>query len=136
MRFCLLQINTLQLSSLTFYAGLPPLYHSLYSVTSLLIGGHFLYIFVHFNLPCFTVCVQLPPLVLQEAISYIFFVHFNLPCFTVCVQLPPFVLQEALTAAFRAASQYADTFEPHREFYRENESLDLEAVRNQEHGKN
>ena len=44
-------------------------------------------------------------------------------------------LREALAAAFNAASQYADTFEPYREFYKENESCDLEAVRQQEHGK-
>ena len=36
-------------------------------------------------------------------------------------------------AAFNAANQYADTFEPHREFYKENESLDLEGVRAAEH---
>lgn len=46
-----------------------------------------------------------------------------------------FVSQEAVSAAFNAANQYADTFEPYREFYRENETLDLDAVRSQEHGK-
>ena len=44
------------------------------------------------------------------------------------------VLQEALQAAFNAASQYADTFEQYREFYKENEDLELEKVRAQEHG--
>lgn len=29
---------------------------------------------------------------------------------------------------------YADTFEPFREFFRENESLDLEAIKEQDHG--
>ncbi|PVD36438.1 hypothetical protein C0Q70_03422 [Pomacea canaliculata] len=42
-------------------------------------------------------------------------------------------IRDAVTAAFNAVSQYADTFEPYREFYRENESLDLEAVRRQDH---
>ncbi|KAJ8313399.1 hypothetical protein KUTeg_009027 [Tegillarca granosa] len=42
-------------------------------------------------------------------------------------------IKDAITTAFNAALHYADTFEPHREFYRENESLDLEAVRSQEH---
>ncbi|XP_060586003.1 dynein axonemal heavy chain 6-like [Ruditapes philippinarum] len=41
-------------------------------------------------------------------------------------------IREALTAAFRAASQYADTFEPHREFYRENESMDLDVIKSQD----
>lgn len=41
-------------------------------------------------------------------------------------------LQEAVTAAFNASNQYADTFEPHREFYKENEAADLEAIRNEE----
>ena len=45
-----------------------------------------------------------------------------------------FIQQEAISAAFNAASQYADTFEVFREFYRENESLDLEAVKRQDHG--
>ena len=44
-------------------------------------------------------------------------------------------IREAMSAAFNAANQYADTFEPYREFYKENESLDLEAVRAREHGK-
>ena len=44
-------------------------------------------------------------------------------------------LQDAVSAAFNAANQYADTFEPYREFYRENELSDMEAVRQQEHGK-
>ncbi|KAK3599709.1 hypothetical protein CHS0354_037182 [Potamilus streckersoni] len=42
-------------------------------------------------------------------------------------------IREALTAAFNAANQYADTFETHREFYRENESLDLEVLKKEEH---
>lgn len=44
------------------------------------------------------------------------------------------IIQDATGAAFNAASQYADTFEPHREFYRENETLDLDAVKAQDHG--
>ncbi|XP_060075174.1 dynein axonemal heavy chain 6-like [Ylistrum balloti] len=42
-------------------------------------------------------------------------------------------IKDATAAAFNAASQYADTFEPHREFFRENESMDLEAVKTREH---
>lgn len=38
-------------------------------------------------------------------------------------------IKEALKAGFNACNQYADTFEPHREFYRVNESTDLDAVR-------
>ena len=39
----------------------------------------------------------------------------------------------ALNKAFNAAFHYSNTFEPHREFYRQNESLDLDAVRSQAH---
>ncbi|XP_046331899.2 dynein axonemal heavy chain 6-like [Haliotis rufescens] len=42
-------------------------------------------------------------------------------------------IRDAISAAFNAASQYADTFEPYREFYKENESMDLDSVRAQEH---
>ncbi|XP_070535810.1 dynein axonemal heavy chain 6-like isoform X2 [Ptychodera flava] len=42
-------------------------------------------------------------------------------------------IKDAIIAAFNAANQYADTFEAFREFYRENESLDLEAIRAEEH---
>ncbi|XP_071788570.1 dynein axonemal heavy chain 6-like isoform X3 [Asterias amurensis] len=42
-------------------------------------------------------------------------------------------LRDCITKAFDAAKQYADTFEPFREFYRENESLDIEAMREQDH---
>ncbi len=45
-----------------------------------------------------------------------------------------FLFQKALHAAFGTASQYAETFEPHREFYKENESEDLELLRQEEHG--
>lgn len=44
-------------------------------------------------------------------------------------------IRDSLSAAFNAANQYADTFEPYREFYKENDCLDLETVRTQEHGK-
>ena len=50
---------------------------------------------------------------------------------TLCSVFP----QNSITAAFNAASNYADTFEPHREFYRENESLDLDGLKALEHGK-
>ncbi|CAH1788943.1 unnamed protein product, partial [Owenia fusiformis] len=42
-------------------------------------------------------------------------------------------IREAVIAAFNAASQYGDTFEPHREFYKENEATDVENVRVQTH---
>ncbi|XP_050398729.1 dynein axonemal heavy chain 6 [Patella vulgata] len=42
-------------------------------------------------------------------------------------------IRDAIFAAFNAASQYADTFEPFREFFRENENMDLEAVKREEH---
>ena len=47
--------------------------------------------------------------------------------------LHPF-FQEAVAAAFNASNQYADTFEPYRVFYKENESSDLDAIRQEEHG--
>jgi len=43
-------------------------------------------------------------------------------------------LQEAVCAAFNAANQYAKTFEPIRDFYRENQLTDLDLVREQDHG--
>ena len=43
-------------------------------------------------------------------------------------------IRDSLTAAFNAAQQYSDTFEPYREFYKENETSDLEAIRQEEHG--
>ena len=42
--------------------------------------------------------------------------------------------QDAISSAFDSAWQYANTFEPYRQFYQENESLDLDAIRHQEHG--
>ncbi|XP_005111328.3 dynein heavy chain 6, axonemal, partial [Aplysia californica] len=42
-------------------------------------------------------------------------------------------IREAITAAFNAASQYADTFEAYREFFKENEILDLNTVRGVDH---
>ena len=43
-------------------------------------------------------------------------------------------IRDSMQAAFNAANQYADTFEPYREFYKENESCDLEGIRGEEHG--
>lgn len=43
-------------------------------------------------------------------------------------------MQDAISSAFDAAWQYAGTFEPYRQFYQENESLDLEAIRSEGHG--
>ncbi|XP_071825285.1 dynein axonemal heavy chain 6-like isoform X2 [Apostichopus japonicus] len=42
-------------------------------------------------------------------------------------------IQSAVNTAFESASQYADTFEKFREFYKENESQNLEAMQEQEH---
>ncbi|XP_041356323.1 dynein heavy chain 6, axonemal-like isoform X2 [Gigantopelta aegis] len=42
-------------------------------------------------------------------------------------------IRDAMSAAFNAASQYADTFEPYREFFRDNESLDLASIKAQDH---
>ena len=45
-------------------------------------------------------------------------------------------MRESIFAGFEAASHYSDTFEIYRDFYSENERLDLEAVRTEEHGEN
>ena len=42
--------------------------------------------------------------------------------------------QDAISSAFDSAWRYASTFESYRQFYQENESLDLEAIRLEEHG--
>ncbi|XP_059155726.1 dynein axonemal heavy chain 6-like isoform X2 [Physella acuta] len=42
-------------------------------------------------------------------------------------------IRDALSAAFNAASQYADTFEAYREFFKENENLDISAVSGVDH---
>ena len=43
-------------------------------------------------------------------------------------------IRESISAGFDAATQYAETFDVYREFYSENERLDLEAVRTDPHG--
>ncbi|XP_025054886.1 dynein heavy chain 6, axonemal [Alligator sinensis] len=43
-------------------------------------------------------------------------------------------IKETVHSAFEAANLYADTFERFRLFFKENESLDLEALKQQEHG--
>eukprot|EP00063_Salmo_salar_P070646 XP_014045481.1 PREDICTED: dynein heavy chain 6, axonemal-like [Salmo salar] len=43
-------------------------------------------------------------------------------------------IKQSLQFAFDSASVYARTFESFRVFYRENESLDLDALRDQDHG--
>ena len=40
-----------------------------------------------------------------------------------------------MSSAFDSAWQYVNTFEPYRQFYQENEMLDLEALKQEEHGK-
>lgn len=45
-------------------------------------------------------------------------------------------IKESISAGFDAASQYASTFEVYREFYSENERLDLDAFRNENDGMN
>jgi len=44
-------------------------------------------------------------------------------------------VQDSICAAFNASRQYANTFEVFLRFYRDNESLDLDKVRTDEHGK-
>lgn len=41
--------------------------------------------------------------------------------------------RECLNAAFNAAQQYADTFQPYRVFYKENEQTDIEKIRHDPH---
>lgn len=41
--------------------------------------------------------------------------------------------RECLTAAFNASQQYADTFQPYRIFYKENELTDVEKIRTEKH---
>ena len=43
--------------------------------------------------------------------------------------------RECLNAAFNAAQQYADTFQPFRIFYRDNETTDVDKIRTDEHSK-
>ncbi|CAB4027440.1 dynein heavy chain 6, axonemal-like isoform X1, partial [Paramuricea clavata] len=42
-------------------------------------------------------------------------------------------LKEAVTSAFDSATRFGNTLEPYRQFYQENESLDLEEMKTQEH---
>lgn len=42
-------------------------------------------------------------------------------------------IKDAISSAFDSAWHYANTFEPYRQFYQENESLDLEVIRQEEH---
>jgi len=42
--------------------------------------------------------------------------------------------QKSIQTAFDTANVYARTFEPFRLFYKENEDLDLEALKEQDHG--
>ena len=44
-------------------------------------------------------------------------------------------IKKCINEGFDAANQYAMTFEKYQSFYIENETLDLEAVRQTEHGK-
>ena len=41
--------------------------------------------------------------------------------------------RDCLNAAFNAAQQYADTFQPYRTFYRENEFTDVDKIRTEPH---
>lgn len=50
------------------------------------------------------------------------------------MRLTCFAPQKSLQFAFDAAKVYAHTFEPFRLFYKENESLDLDAMQQQEYG--
>ncbi|XP_033113100.1 dynein heavy chain 6, axonemal-like, partial [Anneissia japonica] len=42
-------------------------------------------------------------------------------------------IRDCIMKAFEAVKLYADTFEPFREFYRENEGLDLNEIQQDEH---
>jgi len=44
-------------------------------------------------------------------------------------------IKECITKGFDTANKYATTFEKYQKFYIENETLDLDAVRQIEHGK-
>lgn len=43
-------------------------------------------------------------------------------------------MQECVNIAFQKANDYRKKFEPYRDFYRENEALDVEKLREEEHG--
>lgn len=46
-----------------------------------------------------------------------------------------FYFQNSIQVAFDAADAYAHTFKSFHLFYKENESLDLEALKEQDHGR-
>ena len=43
-------------------------------------------------------------------------------------------MQDTVTSAFDSATRFGNTLEPYRQFYQENESLDLEDMKTKEHG--
>ena len=43
-------------------------------------------------------------------------------------------LQECVSVAFQKADDYRQKFEPYRDFYRENEALDVEKLKEEDHG--
>ena len=55
----------------------------------------------------------------------------------VTMYIPTYVLltlQECVSAAFQKADEYRQKFEPYRDFYRENEALDVEKFKEEDHG--
>ena len=46
----------------------------------------------------------------------------------------PILTQETIEKAFEIAWKYAETFEPFRQYYRDNENLDVDMVGKGEHG--
>jgi len=59
-------------------------------------------------------------------------------CLCVCLSVRlshGFFLQDSICAAFNAGGHYTGTFEVFLKFYRENESLDLKKVSEEEHGR-
>lgn len=64
------------------------------------------------------------------SLFFVFFISVsnceNVSCFFPC--------QQSIQFAFNTANVYARTFEPFRLFYKENEELDLEALKEQDHG--
>ena len=43
-------------------------------------------------------------------------------------------IKETVMSAFDSATRFGNTLEPYRQFYQENESLDLEVMKTEEHG--
>ena len=52
-----------------------------------------------------------------------------------CICTAPLLfVQECVSVAFQKADDYRQKFEPYRDFYRQNEALDVEKFREEDHG--